>query len=72
MDQLKDRLGSRIVEGLVVALIAAAASTIATTKVLEERMRYIETSMSRQEQKLEQLYRDVYRPYIPPRRGVDD
>lgn len=58
----QSRLAARAIEGLVVALVAAAASTIATTKVLEERLGNLQRSQDRTEARVEQLYRDIYRP----------
>lgn len=68
MDQLqKDRLAARILEGFVVAAVAAVFSVLGATKVLEERMKGYDEKFLNHDRRIHQIERDFYRPFHSPR-----
>ncbi len=68
----KTRVGldfSRIIETLVVAIIVGGVTLYVTTEVLEVKLDGVQAEVREVKQKVDQIYRDIYRPSIPGPRG---
>ena len=60
---------SRIIETIIMAIVLGGLTLYVTTEVLEVKLEGVQVEVREVKQKLDQIYRDIYKPSIPGPRG---
>jgi hypothetical protein len=60
---------SRIIETIVIAAVLGGITMYVTTSVLEVKLEGVQAEVREVKQKVDQIYRDIYRPSIPGHGG---